>query len=67
MIIIRSQSKGVLAKPTAVYIEDKRIIADPEEFILGDYANCNRCLEIIDEIETHIACGHTGVYQMPEE
>jgi hypothetical protein len=74
MITIRSQKKGALTEARSVYIDgNKRILADPEAFILGDYSSFERCLEILDEIQSEIRNAAVRrddpmpFYQMPAE
>ena len=68
MLSILSQNKGVLTTYESVNVEfgiEHKWQIETKDFILGQYASKERCLEIIQEIVNAIY--NISVYEMPEE
>ena len=63
---IRSQNKKYLIKAIGLVVDDNlvRCAIDTRFYIVGEYTNRERALEVLDEIQNNL---NKEVFEMPEE
>lgn len=62
---IRNQDRSELKRTSGVWAYDKRIHASDTGGTIGKYATRERCLEIMDNLQSAIISGQI-VFQMPK-
>ena len=68
---IRSQDKKIFRKINSIYyiklLNGKNVIEDEVCNTFGEYKTKERCIKIIDEIQSLLVLNDKVVYEMPEK